>query len=156
VSAFSWLGAAFIATLVLTALEGGAQQMHISRMSIPYLLGASFTANRDRAKVIGFFAHLVNGWLFGLLYIWLFGFVGASVWTGALLGLAHAVIVLVVIVPLLPSIHPRMATLHQGPTELRQLEPPGPFALNYGMSTPAVVVVAHLVYGMILGGLYRG
>ncbi|GAC1395238.1 MAG: hypothetical protein NVSMB68_12310 [Thermoanaerobaculia bacterium] len=35
--------AAFVATLVLTALEAGAQQLALTRMSIPYLMGAVFT-----------------------------------------------------------------------------------------------------------------
>jgi hypothetical protein len=48
-----------------------------------------------------------------------------------------------------------MASAHQGPTELRQLEPPGPLALHYGASTPAMVVLAHLVFGAVVGGLYQ-
>ena len=35
------------------------------------------------------------------------------------------------------------------------LEPPGLFALNYGIQTPAVAVVAHVVYGVVLGLLLR-
>ena len=31
------------------------------------------------------------------------------------------------------------------------LEPPGVLALNYGIQTPAVAIVAHLVYGIVLG-----
>src|SRR5581483_1589907 len=58
----------FVGTLLLTTLEAGAQQLHLTRMSLPYLLGTAFTARRDRAKVIGFFAHLINGQLFALLY----------------------------------------------------------------------------------------
>jgi uncharacterized membrane protein YagU involved in acid resistance len=152
----AWLGAAFLSTLILTSIESGAQAMHLSRMSVPYLLGASLTASRDRAKVIGFFAHLINGLLFALVYVWLFNLIGsATFWMGALIGLAHAAIVLLVVIPLLPSIHPRMASYHAGPTEMRQLEPPGAFALNYGFSTPAVIVIGHMIYGMMLGGLYR-
>lgn len=148
--------AAFAGTLVLTSLEAGAQQLRLTRMSIPYLLGAAITPSRDRAKVIGFFAHLINGQLFGLLYVALFNAVGAAgVWRGALLGLLHSCVVLLVVVPLLPSMHPRMASLHQGPTELRQLEPPGPLALYYGFSTPLMVVVAHVIFGMVIGALYR-
>lgn len=147
----------FCATLILTTLEAGAQAMHFSRMSLPYLLGAAFTPNRDRAKVVGFVAHLVNGQLFALLYVAVFNAIGgATLLRGALLGLVQAMVVLLVVVPLLPYIHPRMATMHQGPTRIRQLEPPGPFALHYGWATPAVIVAAHVVYGAILGGLYRG
>jgi uncharacterized membrane protein YagU involved in acid resistance len=148
--------AGFVGTLLLTTLEAGAQQLHLSRMSIPYLLGAAFTSGRDRAKIIGFFTHLLNGQLFALLYVAIFRATGeASALRGAIIGLVHAAVVLLVVVPLLPVIHPRMATLHQGPTELRQIEPPGPMALHYGVTTPLTVVLAHVVFGLAVGGLYR-
>jgi len=152
----SSLLAGFVGTVLLTTLEAGAQQLHLSRMSIPYLLGAAFTKGRDRAKVIGFFTHLLNGQLFALLYVAIFRATGeASALRGAIIGLVHAVVVLLVVVPLLPFIHPRMASLHQGPTELRQIEPPGPMALHYGVTTPLSVVIAHIVFGVAVGGLYR-
>jgi hypothetical protein len=50
--------------------------------------------------------------------------------------------------------HPRMAGETRGPTPTRQLEPPGFFALNYGRSSPVVVLLAHLAYGAILGAFY--
>jgi len=152
----SSLLAGFVGTVLLTTLEAGAQQLHLSRMSIPYLLGAAFTKGRDRAKVIGFFTHLLNGQLFALLYVAIFRATGeASALRGAIIGLVHAVVVLLVVVPLLPFSHPRMASLHQGPTELRQIEPPGPMALHYGVTTPLSVVIAHIVFGVAVGGLYR-
>ena len=46
-----------------------------------------------------------------------------------------------------------MASEQHGPTVVRQLEPPGFLALNYGVQTP-LVLVAHLVFGMILGAFY--
>lgn len=152
----SSLLAGFVGTVLLTTLEAGAQQMHLTRMSIPYLLGTAFTPSRDRARVIGFFVHLVNGQLFVLLYVAVFDALRTvSIALGAAMGLVHAAVVLLLIVPLLPSIHPRMASIEQGPTGMRQLEPPGPFALHYGFSTPLMVVAAHLLFGMVLGGLYR-
>jgi len=153
----SWSGsllAGFAGTLVLTTLEAGAQQLNLTRMSVPYLLGTAFTRSRDRAKVIGFFTHLVNGQLFALLYVAIFHALGeGGVLRGAFIGLVHSAVVLLVVIPLLPSIHPRMASLHQGPTHLRQLEPPGPFALHYGVSTPVVVVLSHVVFGALVGAL---
>jgi hypothetical protein len=152
----SSLLAGFVGTLLLTSLEAGAQQLHLTRMSIPYLLGAAFTPSRDRAKVIGFFAHLLNGQIFAFVYVAIFRAVGgAGVLRGLVVALLHSAVVLLVVVPLLPAIHPRMASVHQGPTELRQLEPPGPLALHYGASTPLMVVLAHLVFGAVVGGLYR-
>lgn len=52
---------------------------------------------------------------------------------------------------LLPSLHPRMAGDLHGPDVVRQLEPPGFLALTYGYQTPVSVLIAHVVYGMILG-----
>jgi hypothetical protein len=153
----SWSGsllAGFAGTLVLTSLEAGAQELNLTRMSVPYLLGAAFTKSRDRAKVVGFFTHLLNGQLFALLYVAIFHALGeGGVLRGAFIGLVHSAVVLLVVMPLLPSIHPRMASLHQGPTDLRQLEPPGPFALHYGVSTPVVVVLSHIVFGALVGAL---
>ena len=74
---------------------------------------------------------------------------------GLLLGIAHAVVVLLVVVPLLPSLHPRMASEAHGPTVTRQLEPPGRLALHYGASTPLFILLGHAAYGLVLGALYK-
>lgn len=55
---------------------------------------------------------------------------------------------------LLPAVRPRMASEQQGPTVMRQLEPPGFLALNSGYQTPVSVLIAHLAYGIILGSFY--
>jgi hypothetical protein len=74
---------------------------------------------------------------------------------GSLIGLVHALFVLTVAMSVLPGLHPRMASERQGPTPTRQLEPPGFLALNYGKRTPISVVLAHLIYGGLLGAFYR-
>ena len=56
---------------------------------------------------------------------------------------------------IMPGLHPRMASEQQGPTVVRQLEPPGFLALNYGRRTAASVIFAHLLFGIILGSFYR-
>jgi hypothetical protein len=71
------------------------------------------------------------------------------------MGLAHAMFVLVVVLPLLPGLHPRMASEFHGPEPTRLLEPPGFLALNYGYQTPLATIMAHIAYGMVLGGFYR-
>jgi uncharacterized membrane protein YagU involved in acid resistance len=152
----SSLLAGFVGTLLITTLEAGAQQLHLTRMSIPYLLGAAFTPNRDRAKVVGFFVHLVNGQLLALLYVAIFDAIGeVSILRGAMLGLGHSAVVLLVVMPLLPALHPRIASLEQGPTGMKLIEPPGPLALHYGPSTPLMVIVAHVIFGMVIGALYH-
>jgi uncharacterized membrane protein YagU involved in acid resistance len=151
----SWLLWGFVSTVVLTAIIAGSKGLNMTRMDITYLLGTIFTPNRDRAKLIGILVHFINGWLFSLIYVAAFHAWGmATWWLGALTGFVHASFVLVVAMSLLPAMHPRMANEQYGPTVVRQLEPPGFLALHYGIRTPIAVVVAHLVFGAILGAFY--
>lgn len=151
-----WALWGFGATVVLTTLMAGTQGLGLTRMSLPFLLGTLVTPDRDRAKVAGIGIHLVNGWLFALLYLAAFRtWGGGGVLRGALIGAVHGLFVLTVVFPILPGLHPRMAGQHRGPTAPRQLEPPGFLALHYGYQTPAWVLLAHVAYGAILGGFYH-
>jgi hypothetical protein len=146
----------FVGTVVLTSVLAGCQALGLTRINLPFMLGTMATADRDRAKVIGFVMHLINGWLFAAVYAAAFrSWRRATWWLGALIGLVHATFVLTVAMPMLPGLHPRMASEEQGPTPTRQLEPPGFLALNYGKRTPISVGLAHLLYGGILGAFYR-
>jgi uncharacterized membrane protein YagU involved in acid resistance len=141
--------------VALTTVMAGSQGLGLTRMNLPYMLGAMFTPSRDRARLIGFGVHLLDGWIFSLGYVAAFQAWGrATWWEGAALGLLQALFVLTVIMGLMPGLHPRMASEHKGPTVTRQLEPPGFLALNYGYQTPVSVVLAHLIYGAILGAFY--
>ena len=152
----AWLLWSFVATLALTSVMAGSQGLRLTRMNLPYMLGTIFTPDRERAKLIGFGVHLLNGWIFSLAYLAAFHSWGrATWWAGAAIGLVQAVFVLTVGVSLLPTLHPRMASEQKGPTVTRQLEPPGFLALNYGYQTPISILVAHLIYGAILGGFYK-
>jgi len=125
-------------------------------MNMPYMLGTMFTADRDRARLFGFVAHLVNGLVFSLLYVFVFQSWGvASWWRGSLIGVLHGLFVLVIGMAMLPGIHPRIASEQHGPTANRQLEPPGFMAINYGIRTPISVLVSHAVFGAVLGAFYK-
>ncbi len=151
-----WLLWGFVGTIVLTTILSASQGLNLTRMNIPFLLGTMFRSGSRSAARIGFLVHLVNGWLFALVYIAAFhAWGGATWWRGAAIGLVHALFVLAAGMPILPAYHPRMAMADEGPTEVRRLEPPGFFALHYGVRTPISVIVAHLVYGAVLGGFYR-
>ncbi len=146
----------FVSTVVLTGLLSGSQQLGLTRINLPFMLGTMVTPDRDRAKLLGFLMHAVNGWLFAAAYAATFqSWRRATWWLGAAIGIVHSLFVLAVAMPLLPSMHPRMASEEQGPTPTRELEPPGFLALNYGRRTPLSVIAAHLVYGAILGAFYR-
>lgn len=153
----SWLIWGFGATVVLTTILAASQGLGITRMNIPYLLGTMVSPDRDRAKVLGIAIHMVNGWLFSAVYVLAFHVWGGPAWwKGALIGVTHAGFVLVVLMAALPGMHPRMASETAGPTVVRGLEPPGFLALNYGPRTPISVLLAHVVFGAILGTFYVG
>jgi hypothetical protein len=123
---------------------------------LPLLLGTLVTEDPDRARVAGFFIHLGIGQGFALGYAAAFALIeDASWWIGGLLGLLHAAVALTVLVPLLAGVHPRIASPRAGPARTAVLEPPGLFALNYGLQTPVVTVAAHLAYGVLLGVLLQ-
>jgi len=73
---------------------------------------------------------------------------------GAGVGLVHGIFVLTMALPILPALHPRMANEQYGPTVVRQLEPPGFLGLHYGIRTPISVLLAHAIFGAILGAFY--
>lgn len=151
-----WLVWGFAATIVLTGVMSASQGLGLTRMSLPYMLGTMFTPDRDRAKLIGFIVHLFDGWFFSLIYVAAFHtWQYASWWFGLVIGAVHGAFVLSAGMRLLPGLHPRMASEEHGPEPTPQLEPPGFLALNYGVRTPISVLVAHLIYGAILGAFYE-
>lgn len=144
-----------VATSVLTIVQTTSQELGWSRISLPFMLGTMVTPRRAWALAVGFVAHFALGIGFALLYAWLFESINQSAWwLGLILGGLHASFMLVVVMTLLPGIHPRMAGRHHGPTPTRQLEPPGFLGMNYGRRTPLITGAAHLAYGVILGALY--
>ena len=152
----SWLLWGFTATIVLTTISAGAQGLGLTRMNLPHMLGTIFTPDRDKARLYGFGVHVAAGWLFSLIYVLIFQSLGAAGWwRGVVIGLLHAFFVLVVVMGLLPGLHPRMASEQQGPAAQNMLEPPGFLALHYGVQTPLAILLSHAVFGAIMGAFYR-
>jgi uncharacterized membrane protein YagU involved in acid resistance len=151
-----WALFGLIATAALTAAMIAAQLAGLTRLDFPLVLGTIFTEDPDKARIAGFFVHLVIGQGFALGYAATFALVHqASWWLGALLGLLHVAVALTILLPLVPGVNPRMASERAGPSSTAVLEPPGLLGLNYGIQTPAVAIVAHLIYGIVLGLLLQ-
>jgi uncharacterized membrane protein YagU involved in acid resistance len=145
----------FAATVMLTTIIVAAQSLGLTRIDMPFIIGTMFTSDRDRAKVFGYGFHLLNGWAFAFLYAIFFEDLHkATWWIGAIMGLVQGFVVIVVLLPLLPGIHPRMVSDSRGPEPTRLLEPPGFLATNYGRMTPVITLFGHTVYGLILGAAY--
>jgi hypothetical protein len=153
-SVWGALAGGLIGTVVLTTALRGASEVGWTRMDMPFLLGAAFSANRLRAKAIGYLLHFAFGLLFALAYFAIFLAIGRSGWLlGAVFGLVHALFAGTALVNvLLPLVHPRMANPLTAAGSTPLLEAPGFLLTNYGRSTPVVTVLAHLAYGAIVGG----
>jgi len=123
-------------------------------MDLPFLLGTAFTADRTRAKALGYGLHFIAGIVFALGYYAIFLAINQSGWwLGAIFGLVHGLFAATALVNvLLPLVHPRMGTPSTGANSAAMLEPPGFLMLNYGPQTPLVNVLAHIAYGTIVGG----
>jgi hypothetical protein len=152
-SVWGALAGGFLGTVVLTTALRAASELRLTRMDIPFLLGTAFSNDRRRAKVLGYALHFLAGLAFALMYWVAFRVLSTSSWwLGGLFGLAHAAFAGSALVNvLLPAVHPRMGTPATSARSTPLLEPPGFMLVNYGRQTPVVVVVAHVVYGMIVG-----
>jgi hypothetical protein len=144
-----------LGTVVLTTALRAASELGLTRIDLPFLLGTALTADRTRAKVIGYALHFVFGVLFALAYYAVFAVVDRSgIVLGGLLGFIHALFAGTALVNiLLPAVHPRMGTGFDAAGSAPLLEPPGFMLVNYGRETPVAMIVSHIVYGAIVGGL---
>ena len=106
----------FAATATLSAVMYGAQRLGYSRLSIPFLVGTLFTGERSSAQALGVVFYLLGGWLFAFIYYFIFAAIGRTGWEiGLLIGAVHGAVLLVMLLPLLPYVHPRMASEYEGP-----------------------------------------
>lgn len=138
-----------LATVVMTTVLEGAQLVGISRLSLPFLFGTFVTGNRQRAEIYGYILYAAGAWLFAIVYALLLESLWPVWWIGLLAGTVHGLFLIVVFMPLLTQVHPRIATRYEGPSARRRLEPPGPAGLNYGRATPVSTVLAQALYGLI-------
>jgi hypothetical protein len=148
------LAGGFVGTLVLSTGLRTASELGLTRMDLPFLLGSAFTADRTRAKVVGWAAHIVAGLAFSVVYWALFAAIDRDGWwLGALFGLLHGVIAGTALVNIvLPVVNPRMGTPFTTSVETPLLEPPGFLMLNYGRRTPVLTIALHVAYGALVGG----
>lgn len=148
------LAGGFAGTLVLTTALRAANELGLTRIDLPFLLGTAFTADRSRAKAVGYGLHFVFGLLFALVYDAIFVAIGHDGWwVGAVFGAVHGLFAATALVNiLLPLVHPRMGSPLTGAGETALLEAPGFLMLNYGRRTPVANLLAHIAYGAIVGG----
>lgn len=153
-SVWAALAGGLVGTTLLTSTMRAATALQVTRIDLPFLLGTAFTADRRRAKLVGYLLHFCFGLGFSLVYWAVFAAIAhAGFVLGGLLGIAHALFAGTALVGvLLPAVHPRMAHDLVAAESSPLLEAPGFMLMNYGRHTPTVTVAAHVVYGSIVGG----
>jgi hypothetical protein len=154
VSVWGAVAGGFVGTLVLTTTLRAANELGLTRMDLPFLLGTVFSGNRVSAKALGYALHFLAGLIFALVYLAVFSAIDRSGFAlGALFGLLHGLFSGTALVNIiLPVVHPRMGTSLSAADSQPLLETPGFLMLNYGRRTPLVSVAAHVAYGAIVGG----
>jgi hypothetical protein len=153
-SVWGAIAGGFAGTLVLTTALRAGNELNLTRMDLPFLLGTAFSEDRTRAKALGYVLHFVVGMAFALTYYAIFLAIGQSGWwLGAVFGLVHGLFSGTALTNiLLPLVHPRMGTSSTAAPSAALLEPPGFLMLNYGRQTPLVSLAAHVAFGTIVGG----
>jgi hypothetical protein len=157
-SVWGALAGGLVGAVVISSGVRIAQELGLTRMDIPLLLGTIFTEQRSRANAIGYLLHFVDAVVVALVYYAIFRAVGHAGWAiGMGLGAVQALFVgggLANV--LLPAVHPRMGTPWTDAEETPLLEPPGFMLANYGPYTAIVTLVVHLAYGAIVGAFAAG
>ncbi len=141
--------AGLVATIVMSILMYMGKAMGM-KMDMPRILGLMFVRPNHQGSVytIGIILHLMMGVIFAIIYGALFNLLGiaANWFWGGVFGLIHG-IVLGAMLPIMPSIHPRMGNS-------KVLPPLGAYASNYGSMMPVAWIMLHIIFGAVIGWLY--
>jgi len=138
-------------TVAFTAIAMIALRMRVTQFDLGCLIGEFFLPPGRRAHALGLAIHLLNGVVFGLVYmaLWTF-FIGYSpvppelrffaAAMGAMFGAYHFGLQ----TPLLGLAGTRHPRVRRG-----ELTDPGPWAINYGPFAHATWLLSHMAFGAV-------
>lgn len=134
--------------LVMTVLMFLGRVMGLTSMNMEMIWGTLLIQNPGSGTwFLGFVVHLLASGVIGMLYGAGFEYwIGrADGWVGFGFGIIHAVVG-GFLLGVMPAMHPAMPDL---------VPAPGIFGAYFGAMTVFAFWVLHLVYGVIVGSLYR-
>ena len=139
--------AGLAAAVAFSMFTGMARAMGMTTMSIEKTLGAMF-GEGPTAAFAGWVMHLVSGIIFALIYAYMFSVIEVTNgWLiGGIIGLVHGLIIGAMVMPMMGVMHPAVRS--------GAITAPGFFAVNAGAMTPMGLVVGHILFGAVLGGVY--
>ena len=147
------LGKAFIAGVVAGLIMGIimviAHAVGMTPMNMPMYQGSLMTGEISTMSWwLGMFSHLIISGLIGIVYAIGFEYITKkSGWlTGAIFGFVHWIIA-GLFFGMMGAMHPLMQS--------GRLDAPGMFAVNFGIVSIVAVLMLHLLYGAIVGAIYK-
>lgn len=150
--AISWFGVivwGVVAALAMSGFVAVGRAIRMTRMDISRLLGSIFAEpGTSEARFAGMGVHLMMGVLLAAAWAYtmlVFGW--PTSWFSGLLWGAFVSLLALLVFSSIGVIHPRIRRGDE--------EDPGPGGTNLGKMTPVGVIAGHLVYGIVLGGLYQ-
>lgn len=131
-----------VAWIVFVILLYLAPLLGVPTMDLPAMLGGMFGVN---SVTMGWALFFVVGIVFALLYAYwgVYHLPGRGWQRGLVFGLLPWLVMMVIVAPLLPLLNPMVA-----------MKPPGFFFANMGIIATIGSLIAHLIWGMVLGAVY--
>jgi hypothetical protein len=150
--AISWAGAivwGILAAIAMTLFMMMGHSMGMTRMDLFDLLGSMVApAHTSRSRGIGAMIHLMDGALLAIAWAFAAALVGwAANWASGLVWGVILALLALLMMSSIGAVHPAIRRAEE--------EDPGAAATNFGKMTPMGILVAHLIYGAVLGLLYQ-
>ena len=136
--------AGIVAWIVFTIILYMAPVMGIPKMDVPQLLGGMFGMN---SPAFGWIMHFMVGMILAFVYTyWFAGHLAGAPWLRGLeFGVLPWLVMMIIVAPMLPLVNPTTAKM-----------PPGFFLANMGVMATMGSLIAHLIWGAVLGAAYGG
>lgn len=147
-----WAGAIVwgaVGALAMSIVWAMGRAMEMTRLSMSALLG-SMLAEPDttEARSVGMGLHLIVGALLGVAWVYTMAlFNWAATWLSGMLWGGFISLLALLMISSIGVVHPKIRDGRE--------EDPGTAGENLGKMTPFAIVVAHLVFGLVLGGMYQ-
>ncbi len=150
--AISWAGAivwGVVAALVMWGFMTMGQRMGMTHMDLPNLLGSMFAEPRtSTSQGIGLGIHLTIGALLAISWAYTTAlFAWPATWLSAMVWAMFVSLLAILLISSMMIFHPK---IRAGAPEVS-----GPAGADLGATTTAIIVVAHLLYGFVLGLMYQ-
>ena len=143
--------AGLVATGVMTAIMymGLAIMPRQMPMNILFMMGSMMNRNSGPAYMMGFMMHFGTGVVFAIIHTALylaFGLESQLLLWGLLFGAVHWVVASMGM-GMMSSMHPMMRD--------GEMAAPGFFVRNYPMMSVVGFFMLHLIFGLVVGGVYE-